>query len=255
MSRSRGRGTQFVHHFEGARALDGLLELAGSPCDTAEVLSRMRAARAEGRSRDTVIPTLFEGEPRFPSPEVAQRLFQNLLGLWDLVESRTPVRLEDEEPRPPRPKKVKPVRPPPFAPGEPGSEFVEAAWRYLEDDEKERTRRMHSFENRQDALLGELDGSGLTDEGYAAARHLLFELHAMLELGWPPGIASVDLADLQRGDTEAPPVPQALAAYAEEALFEAEQDEEHPLSAEELARVRTLVRRGLAALWKARKGS
>jgi len=99
-----------------------------------------------------------------------------------------------------------------------------------------------------------VDGAGLTDEGYAAARHLLFELHAMLELGWPPGLASVDPAAL-REDTEAPPVPQALTAYADEALFEAEQDEEHPLSAEELARVRTLVRRGLAALWKARKGS
>lgn len=253
MSRSRGRGSDFVHHFEGAQTLDGLLELAGSPCDTTEVIVHMRQAHSEGQPHTAVIPTLFPQEPRFPSPEVAQRLFENLLGLWDLIAEGKPVR-GAEEPRPPRPKKVKPVRPPPFAPGEPGSEFVEAAWRYLEDDEKERTRRMHSFDNRQDALLGELDGTGLTDEGYAAARHLLFELHAMLELGWPPGLASVDPAAL-REDTEAPPVPQALTAYADEALFEAEQDEEHPLSAEELARVRTLVRRGLAALWKARKGS
>lgn len=254
MSRTRGRGPDFVHHFEGVQTLDGLLQLAGSPCDTAEVLQRMRSAQAEGRPRDAVIPTLFPDEPRFPSPEVARRLFQNLLGLWELVEEGAPVRLE-EVPRPPRPKKVKPVRPPPFAPGEPGSEFIEAAWRYLEDDEKERTRRAHSFDNRQDALLGALDDAGLTDEGYAVARHLLFELHAMMELGWPPGLASVDPAALEREDTEAPPVPEALTAYAEEALFEAEQDEEHPLSAEELARVRTLVRRGLAALWRGRKGS
>lgn len=254
MSRSRGRGIDFVHHFEGAKTLDGLLELAGSPCDTLEVLTRMRTARAEGQRHDAVIPTLFPGEPHFPSPEVAQRLFQNLLGLWDLVEEGKPVPLE-EGPRPPRPKKVKPVRPPPFAPGEPGGEFVEAAWRYLEDDAKERTRRLHTFENRQDALVSALDAMGLTDEGYAVARHLLFELHAMMELGWPPGLASVDPAVLEREDTEAPPVPEALAAYAEEALFEAEQDEERPLAAEELARVRTLVRRGLAALWHARKGS
>ncbi|MBN1206154.1 MAG: hypothetical protein JXB05_14650 [Myxococcaceae bacterium] len=254
MSRSRGRGTDFIHHFEGAQALDGLLELSGSTCTTAEVLARMRAAQAEGKPRDAVIPGLFPGEPRFPSPELARQLFQNLLGLWELVEEGVPVRL-DEGPRPPRPKKVKPVRPSPFAPGEPGGEFVEAAWRYLEDDEKERTRREHAFENRQDALLGALDGAGLTDEGYVVARHLLFELHAMLELGWPPGLASVDPAVLEREDTEAPPVPQALTAYAEEALFEAEQDEERPLSAEELARVRTLVRRGLAGLWRARKGS
>ncbi|WP_224248604.1 hypothetical protein [Hyalangium gracile] len=254
MSRSRGRGTDFEHHFESAQTLDGLLELAGSSCDTTEVIVRMRTAQAEGQPHTAVIPTLFPREPRFPSPEVAQRLFQNLLGLWDLVAEGKPLRTE-EGPRPPRPRKVKPVPPPAFAPGEPGSEFVEAAWRYLEDDEKERTRRMHSFDNRQGALLGTLDGMGLTDEGYAAARHLLFELHAMLELGWPPGLASVDPAVLEREDTEAPPVPEALAAYAEEALFEAEQDEEHPLSAEESARVRTLVRRGLAALWKARKGS
>ncbi len=69
---------------------------------------------------------------------MARRLFQNLLGLWDLVEEGKPVRL-DEGPRPPRPKKVKALGPLPFAPGEPDTEFVEAAWRYLEDDEKERT--------------------------------------------------------------------------------------------------------------------
>ncbi len=254
MSRSRGRGPDFVPHFEGPQTLDELLELSGSPCDTAEVLARMQAAQAEGEPRDAVIPTLFEGEPHFASPEVARRLFQNLLGLWEMVGEGRPVRL-DEGPRPPRPKKVKPVPPPPFAPGEPSAEFVEAAWRYLEDDEKERTRRQHAFENRQDALLGALDAAGLTDEGYAVARYLLFELHAMLELGWPPGLASVDPTVLEKPGTEVPPVPQALAAYAEESLFEAEQDEEQPLASEELARVRTLVRSGLSALWRARKGS
>jgi hypothetical protein len=255
MSRSRSKGTDFVHQFEGAPTLDGLLELAGSPATTAEVLERMQAAHAEGGSAREVIPTLFEEEPRFASPDLARRLYQNLLGLWDLVEEGRPVRLESDEPRPPRPKKVKPVAPPPFAPGEPGSEFVEAAWRYLEDDPKARTRLHDAFNNRQDALLGALDGAGLTDEGYAVAHHLLFELHAMLELGWPPGVASVDPAEVEgTKGTQAPAVPAALQAYADEALFEAEQDEEHPLPPEELARVRPLVQRGLGALWRARKG-
>jgi hypothetical protein len=255
MSRSRSKGTDFVHQFEGAPTLDGLLELAGSPATTAEVLERMQAAHAEGGSAREVIPTLFEEEPRFASPELARRLYQNLLGLWDLVEEGRPVRLESDEPRPPRPKKVKPVAPTPFAPGEPGPEFVEAAWRYLEDDPKARTRLHDAFNNRQDALLGALDGAGLTDEGYAVAHHLLFELHAMLELGWPPGVASVDPAEVEgTKGTQAPAVPAALQAYADEALFEAEQDEEHPLPPEELARVRPLVQRGLAALWRARKG-
>ena len=111
---------------------------------------------------------------------------------------------------------------------------MEAAWRYLEDDEKARTRLTHAFENRQDALLGALDEAGLTDEGYGGARHLLFELYAMLELGWPPGVASVNPAALEADSDACSPVPAALRGYADEALFEAEQDEEQPLSPEEL---------------------
>lgn len=253
MSRSRAKGPDFTHHFEGAETLDGLLDVSGSPFDSAEVLSRMQAAHAEGRPSSDVIPTLFEEEPRFPSPELARRLYQNLLGLWDLVEEGKPVRL-DAGPREPRPKKVKPVAPPPFAPDEPSAEFVEAAWRYLEDDAKARARLHDAFTNRQDALLGALDAAGLTDEGYAAAHHLLFELHAMLELGWPAGVASVDPAEVEGSKgSEASPVPPALQSYVDESLFEAEQDEEQPLSPEELARVRPLVQRGLAALWRARK--
>lgn len=252
MSRSKDRGEDFTREFEGAQMLDGLLEMSGSPYDTAEVLARMQAAHAKGRPHSDVIPDLFEEEPRFPSPDVARLLYQNLLGLWDLVEEGRAVRLEDG-PRPPRPKKVKATLPPAFHPDEPTGEFVEAAWRYLEDDEKARTRLMHSFENRQDALLGALDAAGLTDEGYGVARHLLFELYAMLELGWSPGVASVRPAALV-ADTTAPPVPQSLRTYADEALFEAEQDEEQPLTAQELEAVRTLVQSGLAALWGARKG-
>ncbi|QSQ20570.1 hypothetical protein JY651_35820 [Pyxidicoccus parkwayensis] len=252
MSRSRDRGADFQREFEGAQTLDGLLDLAGSPLDSAAVLARMQAAHAEGTPYKDVIPTFFEEEPRFPSPDIARRLYQNLLGLWDLVEEGKQVRLDDG-PRPPRPKKVKPVQPAPFHPKEPSAEFVEAAWRYLEDDEKARTRLMHTFENRQDALLGALDAAGLTDEGYGVVRHLLFELYSMLELGWPPGLTSVSPSALE-ADTDAPPPPQPLQAYADEALFEAEQDEEQPLSSEELEAVRRLVRRGLAALWSARKG-
>ncbi|NMO16247.1 hypothetical protein HPC49_36615 [Pyxidicoccus fallax] len=252
MSRSRDRGADFQRQFEGAETLDGLLDLAGSALDSAGVLARMQAAQAEGTPYSALIPTLFEDEPRFPSPDIARRLYQNLLGLWDLVEEGKSVRLDDG-PRPPRPKKVKPTPPTPFHPNEPTAEFVEAAWRYLEDDEKARTRLTHSFENRQDALLGALDAAGLTDEGYGVARHLLFELFAMLELGWPPGLTPVNPAALE-ADTDAPPVPQPLRDYADEALFEAEQDEEQPLSSGELEAVRRLVRRGLAALWSARKG-
>jgi hypothetical protein len=251
---SRSKRVDFVHHFEGALVLDGLLELAGSAYDSTAVLERMKEAHAEGGDVREVIPTLFEGEPRFGSPELARQLYQNLLGLWDLVVEGKPVRLQQGEERPERPKKVKPVAPEPFAPGEPDTAFVEAAWRYLEDDERGRTRLHDAFQNKQDAVLGALDAAGLTDEGYALASHLLFELHAMLELGWPQGLASVAPKAMESEGTEALPVPSALTAYADEALFEAEQDEEQALSPEELAKVRPLVKRGLAALWSARKG-
>lgn len=248
---SRSKRQDFVRRFEGAQTLDGLLDLAGSPCDTREALSRMQEAHAQGLGSDEVIPSLFDGEPHFPSPDVARRLYQNLLGLWDLVQEGRNVRLEAPTPKV---KKARPLPPTPFAPGEPDTAFVESAWRYLEDEEKARVRLMHAFENKQDGLLGVLDAAGLGDEGYALARHLLFELYAMLELGWPPGVASVAPKALEDVGTDALPVPEALAAYADEALFEAEHDEERPLPADELARVRTLARRGLAALWGARKG-
>lgn len=253
MSRSRSKQMEFVHHFEGAPVLDGLLELTGASHDSLTALAHLREAHARGEPSQRAISGLFAQEPRFESPELARRLFQNLLGLWDLVEEGKAVRLEDG-PRPPRPKKTRSEPPRPFAPGEPDTAFVEAAWRYLEDDERARTRLHDAFENKQDGLLGGLDAAGLTDEGYGAARHLLFELHAMLELGWPQGMASVAPEALEEPGTEAPPVPAALAAYVDEALFEAEQDEEHPLSTEELARVRSQVKRGMAALWGARKG-
>jgi hypothetical protein len=244
---------EFVHHFEGGEVLQGLLELAGSPLDAAGALERLKAGAAEGKGPGQVFPTLFEEEPRFPDPELARRLYQNLFGLWDLVKDGRPVDLSPPREKAPRVKRPKAVAPPPFAPGEPDEAFVEAAWKYLEDlDDRGMQRHEHSFENKQDHLLGYLDESGLSDDGYGAARHLLFELHAMLELGWPHGIRSVSLAEL-KGGGEAK-VPPALQAYADEALFEAEQDEEAPLKPPEAAKVRDVVQRGLWALWNARKG-
>jgi hypothetical protein len=99
MSRSRSKRMDFARQFEGAQVLDGLLQLAGASHDTLTVLAHMRQAHAEGRASQEVIPSLFEHEPRFESPDLARRLFQNLLGLWDLVQEGKSVRLEDG-PRP-----------------------------------------------------------------------------------------------------------------------------------------------------------
>ena len=75
---------EFAHRFENAEVLAELLAIAGSPLSPDEVLQRFRAGRAEGAASSEVIPTLFPGPPRFPHPDVARRLFQNLLGLWDV---------------------------------------------------------------------------------------------------------------------------------------------------------------------------
>src|SRR5437868_366527 len=127
------------------------------------------------------------GEPVLPDGHHARRLFQNLLGLWDLLARGQPVPLDAPKARP-APKPI-PERPPPFEGDAPDEAWVEAAWKYLDEaPERELTRLEHSFENRQDAVLGFLDEQGLPDEVFGLARQLLFELHALIELGWQPGV-------------------------------------------------------------------
>jgi len=242
-----------LRHFEGGEVLQGLLELAGSPLDAPSAVLRLKEGLSQGRSPSEVFPTLFEGEPRFPNPELARKLYENLFGVWDLLTDGREVDLRPPVQRPAREKKPKPVVPRPFHPNAPDAAYVESAWRYLEDLDRRGVERLeHSFENRQDALLGFLDESGLTDDGYGVARHLLFELHAMMELGWPPGLRSVSQSGLSSVKSPGE-VPGALSSYVDEALFEAEQDEAAPLSPNEAARVRDAVTRGLSALWDARK--
>ncbi len=237
----------FERHFEGAAVLAELLELSGSPYGPEDVLAQFRQARAAGLAPADVLPSLFPGEPRFADPSQAKRLFQNLLGLWDVCLGKVSLALPG-----PRPKKVKPLPPAPLVGGPPTPEWVDSAFGFLEQDLRARTRLLHSFENRQDALLTFLDEEGLSDEGYGVLRHLAFELHAMLELGCGAAPGRVDPAALT-GSPEGDGGPSALVAYADEALFAAEQDEEAPVPAKEAAVLRTWVRQLVAALWAARR--
>ncbi|HEY8211250.1 MAG TPA: hypothetical protein VIG99_27390 [Myxococcaceae bacterium] len=254
MARRRDRA-QFEHAFEGREVLDGLLELAGARVDTEGAMVQMREALRRKEPRESAVPTLFEGEPRFPDPEIARRLFQNLLGLWDLLARGQPLPQDGSPAGGTRARARKPIpeRPPPFEGDDLDEAWVEAAWKYLDEaPEREVTRLEHAFENRQDALLGFLDEQGLEDEVFGLTQQLLFELHAMIELGWPPGVQSVARAELQEAGGGRP-APAALQAYADEALFEAEQDEVAPLSPADSARARALVNLGLRALWSARR--
>lgn len=243
------QGGRLPRQFLGPDALTELLAIAGSRFDADGAWVVLSTAHREGRAVGAAIPSLFDGEPRIGSPEHARLLYGNLLALWDFLEAGLPPPLGPEAPAafapPPRPK-VTPA-PEPFGDGEPDEEWVEQAWKHLEDDAKARTRLQHVFENRQDHLLEALDAAGLSDPGYAVARFLVFELCAFLELGRPGRGRSVDGRALERPAPEGSTPPPALSAYVEESLLEAADEDEAPSEAE-LARVRELTHRALSAL-------
>jgi len=254
--RPRGKASErdeLEHRFEGREILDELLAIAGSPFDSEVVVDTFRDAQSEGDGPSEVFSVLFDGEPLFPSVEIARRLFQNLFGLWDLVASGETVLLDGTQKRV-KVKKEKLPPPEPFGAEEPSSEFVDAAWRFLEEDERTQWRLNDAFENRQDALLTWLDAEGFSDEGYVAARQLLFELFAMLELGLAPFagqlgkpmVGSVDPELFTGAAPDLAGLPDALREYIEEALLETD------LADEELAQVREKVQQGALALWNAR---
>ncbi len=148
--------------------------------------------------------------------------------------------------------KEAPQQPPTQFPKEgPTEEWLEGAWGYLEScAPKERTRLEHAFENRQDALVTWLDETGAADAVYGAARQILFELFAMLELGAPAGVGRIDERALT-GKSSGVEIPQPLAAWAQEAVFQAATDEDEPLADEERQQLERFVETALGALWAA----
>ena len=252
MGRRERRGRDepaFVHRFESPEILEELLGIAGSKLRTGEVLQLFRRGRAQGAEASEVIPGLFPEPPRFPNPDLARRLFQNLLGLWDAAAA--PGFRTEGEPEPPRgarPEKVGPPGPP--GPGGPGVAYVDAVCAWLASDRRARERLTDSFENRQDALLASLDERGLSDEGWGVLRQLAFELHAVLEHADGAAPASVPPEALE-GDPAAK-IPTELIGLVDQALAPTEQDSPGPVPAAERETIRTLGRRVLGALWEAR---
>ncbi len=231
--------------FEGRARLDALLERAGSLADSEAVAEAFLKAQNEGVPVSVVISALFEDEPRFSNRDDAPALYGNLFGLWDLLESGERVDLTAPPARPDRPKKAPPEKPPTKFPKEgPSAEWLDGAFGYLERaPEKERTKLEHAFENRLDALVTWLDESAAPDSVYAAARQILFELFAVLELGAPNGLGRVEVGS--GGE-----VPSTLAAWAQEAVFQAATDEDEPLNETDAKELQRLVDGGLKALWQ-----
>jgi hypothetical protein len=242
------RRTGFERRFEGLEPLGELMALTNAVLDPGEVVQRFQQAQGQGESAAEVIPTLFDGEPRFADPEYARRLYQNLLGLWDeLAAGRTPRAAAAPE-RPRKEKRAPPGPPGPF-PGEgPDDAWVDAALGHLGAlDRRGMERLEHAFENRQDALLQLLDEAQLSEQAWAAARGRMFRLFCLVELGWPAGVHGVGPAEWKAaGAGTAPPYPAALRRPALEAL-----PGEVPEA--EAVQVQALVERALLALWSARK--
>jgi hypothetical protein len=246
---------QLERRFEGRARLQTLLEKAGVLADVEDIAEAFRVAQKDEVPVATVINALFEDEPKFSSPKEARALFGNLFGLWELLETGAPVDLKAPAER------VKPPPPPPaptfFAKEGPDDAWVERAWRWLELAPPKQLQKLHhAFDHRTDALVTWLDEQGLSELGFALAQQLLFELFAMLELGSPKGVGMCDVPVIQDAPVtkdEGVSVPPALAAYAEEAVFEAEQDDDEPLPQDEARRLHSLMGLALGALWMARK--
>ncbi len=238
---------ELERQFEGRARLQALLEKAGILADVEDIAAAFRAAQKDDAPPATVINALFEDEPRFSSPRDARALFGNLFGLWELLEGGGTPDLSARVERAPR---TPPPAAPTFFPKQgPDDGWVEGAWRWLEvTPVKDLQKLRHTYDHRTDSLVTWLDEQGLSELAFAHAQLLLFELFAMLELGCPKGVGLCD------APTDAVVVvPSALAAYAEEAVFEAEHDDEEPLPQEEARRLQSLMGQALGALWTARK--
>jgi hypothetical protein len=232
--------------FDGRAALQKLLAESGSLADVEDVANAFALAVKDGVPPSVVIPALWEEEPALSSVEQARALFGNLLGLYDLVASGRPVNLSVGA-KPAKRKKTPP--PKPFGADGPDEAFVETAWRHLDDHPKAREKLEHVFDNTQDALISWLDAAGLSDEGFALGRHLLFEVFAMLVLGG----AKVKPVDTARLPKDGVALPAALATWLEEGVYEAETDQTRPLKAAEATKLRELLYRAAGGLWAAWK--
>jgi hypothetical protein len=237
--------------YEGPEALTALLARAGASVTAEEVAARFTAAQAAGEPRALVVPTLFEDEPHFGSPEEARRLYGNLFGLWErLAAGRGP---HDDAPE-------VVAEPPPLAPlpprGETGGsqlppELVETAWRWLAAAPPREVARLRDrFANVQPDLAAWLDTAALPESGLLAATDLCFEGWVMLDLAFGERLGAADWHALRELEGEPPALETtqpALAGYAAEQLDLLE-GEDQAFTPEARAQVERVISAVVAAL-------
>jgi hypothetical protein len=227
--------------YEGPEVLASLLRRAGSSHGAEEVAAAFARAQEKGEPRAAVIPGLFPVEPRFASPEDAQRLYANLFGLWARVAAGlgprddAPVVLDAPPPElPPLPDRGS-------LPGDtvPG-DLVDVVWRHLAAlPPRELQRRRDRFENVQPDLAAWLEAIPLPESGALAAMDLAFEAWTMLDQAFGDRLGAVehrDLRDLEREPPMLAGAQPAIAAYVDEQLDNLA-DEDPAFGAEERAQI------------------
>ena len=247
MSRRRGKDAapSIAPVYEGPQILSALLRKAGSTSPVEDVVKIFQRAQAANEPRSAVIPTLFEDEPHFESPEDARRLYSNLFGLW----ARLAAGLGAHEDAPEVPSE--PAAPPPLQ--ERGSvagdhltaELVETVWKNLAAaSPREQQRRRDRFQNAQPDLAAWLDTLALPDDAAVAAQDLAFEAWTMFDQAFGDRLGVVEYREIRALEKEPPPlesVQPALAAYVTEQL-DVLVDEDPDITPEAAAQVeRTLA--------------
>jgi len=239
MSRRRGQGGDPVAGipavYEGPEVLTALLAKAGSPGTAEDVAAAFARAQRAGEPRSEVISALFPEEPRFDSPEAAQRLYGNLFGLWARLAAGLGAHDDAPDAIP------GPAAPPPLPergsiPGDRlTTELIESVWKNLAAaSPRETQRRRDRFTNAQPDLIAWLETAPFPESGGLAVHDLAFEAWAMFDQAFGERLRTVEYRDLRALHAEPPPLEQlqpALAVYVAEQL-DVLADEEPRLDAE-----------------------
>ncbi|BDG10230.1 hypothetical protein [Anaeromyxobacter paludicola] len=245
----------FSPHYEGPEALTALLRSAGATVDAAQAAARFAEAQGEGLDRSQVIPRLFQGEPRFGSPDEARRLYENLFALWGRVAQGAGAGMpvpDSGAPEPALPPE-RPELPPrggaPAGPLEPL--LVEAVWKELAAlPEKELARRRDRFSNTQPDLAAWLDAVPLPESGALAASDLAFEAWAMFDQAFGDALRAARWKELAAVAAEPPALETAepaLAAYVAD-MLDVVEAEDPSFAAGERAQVERVIAAVAAAL-------
>jgi hypothetical protein len=238
--------------YEGPEVLDALLAKAGSPFDVEEVAQRFTEAVAADERRSTVIPSLFEDEPHFASPEDARRLYANLFGLWARVVSGRGLHDDDAPEAAPEPAAPPPLRERGTCAGSsPPADVVEAMWRQLAAAPERELRRLHDrFTNAQPELGAWVDELALNDAALAAVHDLAFETWVIFDHCFGDRLGVAEWSELRALEREPPAVEvdhPALATYVSEQLDNLS-DEDANFSASDRAQVERALAAVTAAL-------